>query len=344
MADKQAMDALVRVLQTLHREAVLMDAQGNTIPEGERRALPLRLETGEALPYQGFTWVRVNAPQVYCVGVQGEDAAAQDCAHLAATLAESMLAEAPANDREDVMRAALRDELSAPELDALATEHGIPMTMERCVLLFHGTSRTMRELINAGENDLLVEMDRHVMVLVKAMDDIEGYDELAQLAEATEQTIMSETGERPIVSVGEIKSTLIEMGASYRTAWRALEIGRMFHADKNIYAYNRLVLERFLSEINRELGLRYHHTLFNRKTQRLFNEEMLHTIEMFFEKDLNLSDTARQLYIHRNTLVYRLDKIQRQTGLDLRRFEDAIAFRMLLLLGKCGGDKQGAGR
>ena len=79
--------------------------------------------------------------------------------------------------------------------------------------------------------------------------------------------------------------------------------------------------------------------LFNRKNQRLFNEEMLYTIEMFFKKDLNLSDTARQLYIHRNTLVYRLDKVQRQTGLDLRSFDDAITFKILMELKKVSGDK-----
>ena len=103
--------------------------------------------------------------------------------------------------------------------------------------------------------------------------------------------------------------------------------------------FSKLVLERFLMELPQEISAYYHSLLFNRKTQRLFNEEMLYTIEMFFKKDLNLSDTARQLYIHRNTLVYRLDKVQRQTGLDLRKFEDAVTFKILMELKKCGGDK-----
>ena len=74
--------------------------------------------------------------------------------------------------------------------------------------------------------------------------------------------------------------------------------------------------------------------LFNRKTARLFNDEMIHTIEKFFENSLNLSETARQLYIHRNTLVYRLDKLQKSTGLDLRVFEDAITFKIALMVVK----------
>lgn len=91
--------------------------------------------------------------------------------------------------------------------------------------------------------------------------------------------------------------------------------------------------------VPREESVHYHALLFNRKTAKLFNEEMLQTIEMFFRKDLNLSDTARQLYIHRNTLVYRLDKVQRLTGLDLRRFDNAVTFKILYELKKCGQEK-----
>jgi len=74
--------------------------------------------------------------------------------------------------------------------------------------------------------------------------------------------------------------------------------------------------------------------IFNRKTARLFNDEMVHTIETFFDNSLNLSETARKLYIHRNTLVYRLEKVQRAIGLDLRNFDDAVTFKMMMLLGK----------
>ena len=139
--------------------------------------------------------------------------------------------------------------------------------------------------------------------------------------------------------IGEPKKTFPEIGESYRESRRAVEVGRIFLTEQHIYVYRSLVLERFLMDIPREMGTRYHGILFNRKTARLFNDEMLHTIEMFFAKDLNLSDTARQLYIHRNTLVYRLDKVQRQTGLDLRKFDDAVTFKMMMLLGKSGKDK-----
>ena len=171
------------------------------------------------------------------------------------------------------------------------------------------------------------------------MENLESFDELYQLAEAIEQTLLDEVGKSCVVGIGEPKKTFPEIGESYRESRRAVEVGRIFLSEQHIYVYRSLVLERFLMDIPREMGTRYHGILFNRKTARLFNDEMLHTIEMFFAKDLNLSDTARQLYIHRNTLVYRLDKVQRQTGLDLRKFDDAVTFKMMMLLGKSGKDK-----
>jgi len=130
-----------------------------------------------------------------------------------------------------------------------------------------------------------------------------------------------------------------ELRESYMEARRAIEVGRIFKAEESIYVYSRLILERFLMELPQDISAYYHSLLFNRKNQRLFNEEMLYTIDMFFKKDLNLSDTARQLYIHRNTLVYRLDKVQKQIGLDLRSFEDAVTFKILMELKKVSGER-----
>lgn len=339
MPDKQMVDQLLGTLEGLNAQVLLFDENGISVPNGVVRVMPRFGDYDTMVIDDGYTWVRTNVSTVAYVCVEGMDEVAADTARLAAALTESLAADPPANDRTDVIRSALREELSGPELETLAVEHGITVPMERCVMLLHGVTPAVRELVDVGEEDIFVEMDRHSLVLLKSMDNIDGYEELVQLAEAMEQTIMSETGEQPIIAIGECKVLLSEIGASYRAAQRAMEIGRIYRPESHIFAYNRLVLERFLAEIPRDLGMRYHHMLFNRKTQRLFNEEMLHTIDMFFAKDLNLSDTARQLYIHRNTLVYRLDKIQRQTGLDLRKFEDAITFRILLLLGKSGADR-----
>lgn len=246
----------------------------------------------------------------------------------------------------DVYRRALRGELVGAELEALSHEYQLPQDMERCVLVFHmvqtGNSRAfelLEDLTPMQERDVLIDMDRHTVALIKDMTDVEVLEELTQYAQALQETLMGETAFQMTVGIGRSRHTMDELRESYAEAKRAIEVGRIFQPEDSIYVFNRLILERFLMELPQDISAYYHSLLFNRKTARLFNEEMLYTIDMFFKKDLNLSDTARQLYIHRNTLVYRLDKVQRQTGLDLRSFEDAVTFKILMELKKCGGDK-----
>lgn len=246
----------------------------------------------------------------------------------------------------DVFRRVLKQELSGADLLTRANENQIPLEIDRCVLLFQieqteksSAYNILGELIPLTDTDALVEMDRHLVALVKDMEGIDGFEELYQFAQAAQETLMEEAVKTAKVGIGQVKHTLAQLGESYLEAKRAMEVGRIFSPEESIHIFRRLMLERFLMNVPREESMHYHGLLFNRKTAKLFNDEMLQTIEMFFRKDLNLSDTARQLFIHRNTLVYRLDKVQRQTGLDLRRFDDAVTFKILYELKKCGQEK-----
>lgn len=246
----------------------------------------------------------------------------------------------------DVYRRSLKQELTGSDLATLANEHQIPQEMDRCVLLFQieqtekaSAYNILGELIPLTDTDALIEMNRHVVALIKDMDGIDDFDELNQFAQAVQETLMEEAVKTTEVGIGEIKHTLGKLGESYLEAKRAMEVGHIFSGEETIHVFRKLMLERFLMNVPREESAHYHALLFNRKTAKLFNDEMLQTIEMFFRKDLNLSDTARQLFIHRNTLVYRLDKVQRQTGLDLRHFDDAVTFKILYELKKSGQEK-----
>lgn len=246
----------------------------------------------------------------------------------------------------DVFRRALKQELSGAELTSRAAEHQIPLEMERSVMLFQieqtdkaSAYSILGELIPLTDSDTLVEMNRHVVALIKDMNGMDGPEELYQFAQAVQETLMEEVVLTTEIGIGESKASLSLLGESYLEARRAMEVGHIFSPADSIHVFRDLLLERFLMNVPREESMHYHALLFNRKTAKLFNEEMLQTIEMFFRKDLNLSDTARQLYIHRNTLVYRLDKVQRMTGLDLRRFDNAVTFKILYELKKCGQEK-----
>ena len=348
--EKRFLNQVQQILSRLMQPIWLLDEDGNVLlPEGQlaKLNLPGFMEPGVPIAFEARTYLQVDIiPQmVLCAEVQG--ISTHDNILLAGAMVQAMgRGEAPIASRYDVFRRVLREELTAPEMEALANEHQIELERERCAVVLQVMQteaetafQQLENLVPRANGDLVIDMDRHTVVLLKTMEQVESFDELRQLGEAIDQTLMDETGHTCLVGIGEPKRTLSATGESYREARRAMEVGHMFRPDHTLFVFRNLVLERFLTDIPRDLGGRYHTLLFNRKTARLFNEEMLHTIQMFFEKDLNLSDTARQLYIHRNTLVYRLDKVQRQTGLDLRKFDDAVTFKLLLLLGKSGKDK-----
>ena len=185
-----------------------------------------------------------------------------------------------------------------------------------------------------SEEDMLTEVGRHSIALLKVMHPDETFEELQEYARAIEDTFQTETGKSVLVGISEPREDLINIPEAFEEARNAINIGRIYHSGRTVFAYRNLLLERFLNEVAPDMSAQYNAMIFNRKTARLFNEEMVHTIETFFDNSLNLSETARKLYIHRNTLVYRLEKVQRVIGLDLRNFDDAVTFKMMMLLGK----------
>lgn len=349
MIEKRFVKQVGKAIEKLRTAVMMYDTQGECLypQDGLQVDLPDDMTEGHVAERDRMLFLLTPTRPQVLLGVQRDASGAEDILMLASAMVESMLKSGGIiTDMWDVYRRALREELTGTELDALANEHQIPTDQSRCVMLFHimqtGASSAfalLSEVIPQGETDALVEMDRHSVVLLRDMAGVEEIDELRQFAEAVQETMMSETAHQMTISIATPKNTLAALGEGYREAKRAMEVGRMYRPGDSNYVFSSMMLERFLSELPRDIAAYYHSLLFNRKTMRLFNDEMLYTIEMFFKKDLNLSNTARQLYIHRNTLVYRLDKVQRQIGLDLRNFEDAVTFKILMELKKSGIEK-----
>ncbi|MCI5955873.1 MAG: helix-turn-helix domain-containing protein [Clostridiales bacterium] len=348
--EKRYIKKIAKVFETLSVPIRLLDAQGVClVPEdGPAATLPSAVLAQGINHHISGQYLRMldMHPALYLVAPD-DAAGVEDVLSVTDAMLMSLFKSSLSiASHTDVYRRALKQELSGSDLISRASEHQIPLEMERCVVLFQmeqtekaSAFSILGELIPLSDTDVLVEMNRHLVALIKDMEGIDGTDELYQFALAVQETLMEEAVQTAVVGIGEEKHTLAQLGESYTEARRAMEVGHIFDPDASIHVFRRLMLERFLMNVPREESMHYHALLFNRKTAKLFNEEMLQTIEMFFRKDLNLSDTARQLFIHRNTLVYRLDKVQRQTGLDLRHFDDAVTFKILYELKKCGLEK-----
>jgi carbohydrate diacid regulator len=136
------------------------------------------------------------------------------------------------------------------------------------------------------------------------------------------------------IAYGTIVNEIKEVSKSYKEARMALDVGKIFFEDREIIAYNTLGIGRLIYQLPIPLCKMFIKEIFEGKSPDEFDEETIITINKFFENSLNASETSRQLYIHRNTLVYRLDKLQKSTGLDLRVFEDAITFKIALMVVK----------
>ena len=345
--DHRVLAKISRVLARLDMNIMLLDTNGQVIlPEGNDRELPLpevlRSNPTQPLVYGGFTLIGTEGTQPLFLCLPGDSSDVCSCAILASELVSSMTrVELPNADREQTFRSILRGEVEGAEMETMALEHEIALEQDRCVVMLHLQNVDAESALNilsaiTGDNsdDAVVEMDRHTLVLVKKLDEQGDYDDIDQLGQAIENTFMSEANHQVYIGIGEMKPTLGLLSESMREARRAIDVGRIYRKEEYVFIYRKMLIERFLADVPREMGQRYNSLLFNRKTARLFNDEMIHTIEKFFENSLNLSETARQLYIHRNTLIYRLDKVQRIIGLDLRAFDDAVTFKMMMLLGK----------
>lgn len=136
------------------------------------------------------------------------------------------------------------------------------------------------------------------------------------------------------IAIGNIAETIKDVSRSYKEAQIALEVSKIFYEDAQVIAYNQLGIGRLIYQLPLPLCKMFIREVFGDYSPDSIDAETLTTIDKFFENNLNVSETSRQLFIHRNTLVYRLDKIQKNTNLDLRNFEDAIAFKIALMVVK----------
>ena len=192
----------------------------------------------------------------------------------------------------------------------------------------------IRGIFGGKSKDFVTAVDEKNIIVGKEVADNEGYDELNKTAEVIVNLFRADAENDVHVAYGTIVNEIKEVSRSYKEARMALDVGKIFFEEKDVIAYSTLGIGRLIYQLPIPLCKMFIKEIFDGKSPDDFDEETLTTINKFFENSLNVSETSRQLYIHRNTLVYRLDKLQKYTGLDLRVFEDAITFKIALMVVK----------
>ncbi len=192
----------------------------------------------------------------------------------------------------------------------------------------------IRSLFAARTRDFITAVDEKSIILVKELRPAESYEDLYKTAKMIRDMLNTEALTNVHVAFGTIVEELKDVSRSYKEARMAMDVGNVFYGDRDIMAYNNLGIGRLIYQLPVPLCNMFINECFKGLALEDFDEETLTTIAKFFENSLNISETSRQLFIHRNTLVYRLDKLQKSTGLDLRVFEDAITFKIAIMVSK----------
>ena len=192
----------------------------------------------------------------------------------------------------------------------------------------------IRGIFGGKSKDFVTAVDEKNIIVVREVADNEDYADLKKSAESIVNLFRQDTEANVHVAYGTIVNEIKEVSRSYKEARMALDVGKIFFEQDDVIAYSTLGIGRLIYQLPIPLCKMFIKEIFDGKSPDDFDEETLTTINKFFENSLNVSETSRQLYIHRNTLVYRLDKLQKSTGLDLRVFEDAITFKIALMVVK----------
>ena len=244
-------------------------------------------------------------------------------------------------DKDNFIKNLLLDNLLLVDIYNRAKKLHIETNVKRVVFLIETKNEkdvnaleTIKGLFAGKKKDFITQVDEKNIILVKEVAENEDYDDMEKTARVILDMLNSEAMSLVHVSYGTMVNEIKDVSRSYKEAKMALDVGRIFYSDRNVIAYSSLGIGRLIYQLPMPLCKMFIKEIFGAKSPDDFDDETIATINKFFENSLNVSETSRQLYIHRNTLVYRLDKLQKSTGLDLRVFDDAITFKIALMVVK----------
>lgn len=242
-------------------------------------------------------------------------------------------------DRNNFFQNLLLDNLLLVDIYNRAKKLHVEVAVPRAVFLVETgmekdgiVTEMLKGMFSSQAGDYITAVDESSVILIKAMDPSGNHEDLMTIAETIVAMVNAEAMMNVKVSFGTVVPELKDVSKSYKEAKMALDVGKIFYAEKNVAAYSTLGIGRLIYQLPVNLCKLFIEEIFGENVPNDLDEETLNTINKFFENNLNVSETSRQLFVHRNTLVYRIEKLQKSTGLDLRNFDDALTFKIALMV------------
>ena len=348
MISNQILQNTIDGLKNITRkELSVVEKEGKVIATTEENMIGRQIETVEnfvssqaesqlILGYQYFKIYDNGVPE-YVIQVKGEDEEGYKIGKIAAFQIQSLLvAYKERYDKDNFIK-----NLLLVDIYSRAKKLHIENNIRRIVYLVEtnidkemNVVEIVRSIFPAKTKDFVTAVDEKSIILVKELREKENMEDIEKIAKTIADMLNIEMNSKVFISIGTVVSDLKDVSRSYKEAKMALEVGKIFETEKHIVNYERLGIGRLIYQLPLPLCRMFIKEVLHGLTIDDFDDETLATVNKFFENNLNVSETSRQLYIHRNTLVYRLDKLQKMTGLDLRNFDDAIIFKITLMVSK----------
>lgn len=308
-------------------------------------------ETLEVFVRDGYTYKAfgVSGSPEYAVFVEGTDEiAAKYCNILSISFDGIKLYYDEKYDKSNFVKNVVMDNILPGDIYVKARELHFNNDVARAVVLIRILSTKdlsaydiiqrlfpiIQNLFPDKHKDFVFSINETDIVLVKEVKPNTDVKNLEKLARSIIDTLSSEFYTRAVSGIGSSVVGIKELARSFKEAQIAIEVGKVFDTDKTIISYENLGITRLIYQLPTTLCEMFLREVFKRGSIESLDHETLFTIHKFFENNLNVSETSRKLFVHRNTLVYRLEKIKKLTGLDLREFDHAIIFKVALMVKK----------
>lgn len=352
MSSRIFQNIIIQMKDSIDRTIGVVDEQGFVVASSELAMIGSRLE--DFRPYDFENTVQEvttptrtfcplssnNAKYGYTAFVEGSDAFAKTiCSVVAVAFNEAKNNYEEKHNKAAFVKNIISDNILPGDVYVRAKELHFITDEPRIVLLVRQTENsdvaaveTIQRLFPDKQRDFVLSMNESDIVIVKALASDEYQDGAFKTARGVETTLREELGISCVIGISTVARHLRELADRYKESQVAIDVGRVFESDKSIINYENLGLGRIIYQLPTTLCEMFLNEVFKKNPLETLDEDTLETINKFFENNLNVSETSRKLYVHRNTLVYRLEKIKKLTGLDLREFDHAIVFKVAMMV------------
>ncbi len=339
----QMKDAIDRTFGVIDENSVIIACSELGRIGEPMEAIP-QVITTDVFSDNGFSFKTLGNTQGtgYTVFVEGDDViASKYVAVLAVAFTNIKFYYDEKYDRSNFIKNIILDNILTGDIYLKARELYFNSDVMRTVFLISTLDNNdvsvydvLQNLFPDKSKDFIININETDIALVKeTKPEIESKD-LENLASTIANTLSGEFYTHVAIGIGTTVDNLKDLARSFKEAQTSLEVGKVFDTEKTIVSYDNLGIARLIYQLPTTLCETFLREVFKRGSIDSLDQETLFTIQRFFENNLNVSETSRKLFVHRNTLVYRLEKIKKITGLDLREFDHAIVFKIALMVNK----------